>query len=187
MRNPPAGYKHSDPNHLNYGQSADPSLLAKRKRQGFADGGAATTLPVTAGPLAFASQQASSPRAADVLSSLPGAAGNPSIQATRDLVSNMNLDAAPAQTGGFRYPGGMNNVNNLVNYPYPGGAGNINNVLYNEQNPVNLQMLSGGQGDPGGLPSQFAGGNPGLGYGASSSPLVAAMAGRFAKGGPVTK
>jgi hypothetical protein len=38
MRNHPAGYKHSDPTHLQFGQSADSALLAKRKR--FAEGGA---------------------------------------------------------------------------------------------------------------------------------------------------
>jgi hypothetical protein len=37
MRNSSAGYKHSDPIHLDYGRTADGSLLAKRK--GFAEGG----------------------------------------------------------------------------------------------------------------------------------------------------
>lgn len=39
MRNAPAGFKHSDPVHLNFGQSGDSALLAKKKRQGYADGG----------------------------------------------------------------------------------------------------------------------------------------------------
>jgi hypothetical protein len=38
MRNPPAGYKHSDPSHLDFGKTADSTLLAKR-RQNLAGGG----------------------------------------------------------------------------------------------------------------------------------------------------
>jgi len=38
MKNPPVGYKHSDPSHLDFGRSADNSLLAK-KRGGYAEGG----------------------------------------------------------------------------------------------------------------------------------------------------
>jgi len=46
MRNQPQPYKHDDPTHRSYGQSADSSLLAKRRnqRQNFAEGGA--TYPV---------------------------------------------------------------------------------------------------------------------------------------------
>lgn len=145
MRNPPAAYKHDDPTHKQYGQSANSSLLNKR-RQNFAAGGGA--FPVAgakgsarwmgAGPEHYASMRAEmspsdfatfqknvSPAEYNTFMgvgtpSTPGldtsaSATNPSIQGTMDLANRFGINPGSQQQS-------INSVSGSGPVPLPGGG-----------------------------------------------------------------